>query len=476
MKRSQIIFSTLLIPIDLCAIIFAAVLAYYVRFNPETFSLSIALPSYLLYFKDYLKIVLLIAPAGLGIFALHGLYTLKKIRFGEEFFKAFSAISIGTMGVIFIVFMLPGQVLASRFIILSTWFLSIIFVSFGRIVTRFIQIFLYSRGYGCHKLVLIGSNGQARNIQQEIREKPGLGYRIIAKISDYQTENSHIFKISDVLDRLTELIERPGIDEILHASPRLSQRDTLRLIDFCQEKKIRFKFSPNLFETATSNVDTEEIAGIPVVELKETPLDGWGKVYKRLFDIAGATAGIIIFSPIMLAISLAIRLDSPGPAFFRYSRVGKYGQPFPYFKFRSMKDETHYLKFTPAWRRNNLRKRTPLYKFKNDPRITRVGKFIRKHTLDELPELFLVFLGRMSLVGPRPHEVKEVAQYKKHHKKVLTLKPGMTGLAQISGRSDLDFEEEVKLDAFYIENWSPLLDLKILFKTPFILFRKRKAL
>jgi len=476
MKRSQIIFSILLIPIDFCAVVFTAVLAYYVRFNPETFSLSIALPSYLLYFKDYLKIVFLVTPVWLGIFALHGLYTLKKVRFGEEFFKIFSAVSIGTIGIIFIVFMLPGQVLASRFIILGTWFSSIVFVSSAHAITRFIQRFLYSKGYGCRRLVLIGNNGQAGNIQQEIEEKPGLGYRIVAKISDYQTESPRIFKISDVLDKLTELIEKGGIDEILYASPRLSQRDTLRLIDFCQEKKIRFKFSPNLFETATSNVDTEEIVGIPIVELKETPLDGWGKVYKRLFDIVGSTAGIIIFSPIMLAISLAIRLDSPGPVFFKYSRVGKYGQPFPYFKFRSMKDETHYLKFTPAWRRNNLRKRTPLCKFKNDPRITRVGKFIRKHTLDELPELFLVFLGRMSLVGPRPHEVKEVAQYKKHHKKVLTLKPGMTGLAQISGRSDLDFEEEVKLDTFYIENWSPLLDLKILFKTPFILFRKRKAL
>jgi len=158
--------------------------------------------------------------------------------------------------------------------------------------------------------------------------------------------------------------------------------------------------------------------------------------------------------------------------------VGAYGKKFKYFKFRSMIDDAHKYRFDEEFLKQyqNIREGTPMMKFKDDPRITKVGKFLRKTSIDELPELFNVFIGKMSLVGPRPHEVEEVARYESHHKKLLAIKPGMTGLAQISGRSDLDFEEEVKLDIFYIENWSLKMDLWILLKTPFVLLKKRKAL
>ena len=187
---------------------------------------------------------------------------------------------------------------------------------------------------------------------------------------------------------------------------------------------------------------------------------------------------LVIFSPVMLIEAMAINFNSTGGTFFSHlpdgselERIGEGGKPFHYFKFRSMYADTHWQRYKEL-SHLDFRK-GPLIKIKNDPRITPVGRFIRKWSIDELSELILVFLGRMSLVGPRPHEPEEVARYKAHHRRVLAIKPGITGMAQISGRSDLDFEEEVRLDTWYIENWSLWLDLMILLRTPFAVISHR---
>ncbi len=183
----------------------------------------------------------------------------------------------------------------------------------------------------------------------------------------------------------------------------------------------------------------------------------------------------------MLLAALMIKLDSRGPVFFSklddgspLYRVGQAGKLFRYFKFRSMKPGMDSLRYSEL-SKLNMRSDSPLVKIKDDPRVTRIGKFIRRFSIDELSELFLVWIGSMSLVGPRPHLPEEVAKYQVHHKKVLTIKPGITGLAQVSGRSDLSFEDETRLDAYYIENWSLWLDLVILLRTPMAVFKSRKA-
>jgi lipopolysaccharide/colanic/teichoic acid biosynthesis glycosyltransferase len=216
---------------------------------------------------------------------------------------------------------------------------------------------------------------------------------------------------------------------------------------------------------------------MPVVEVKKTRLDGWGKIYKRIFDTSGSIILIILTAPVMLITAIVIKLDSAGPMFFKYQRIGQQGKPFTYFKFRSMIKDAHKFRFDNEFlaKQQNLRAGSPMIKFKNDPRITRVGRILRRFSIDELPELFLVFIGKMSLVGPRPHEIEEVGNYQRHHKKLLTIKPGITGLAQVSGRSDLDFEQEVKLDTFYIENWSLGLDMQIIFKTPLAVIKRRQT-
>jgi len=220
---------------------------------------------------------------------------------------------------------------------------------------------------------------------------------------------------------------------------------------------------------------------VPLVEVKKTPLDGWGRILKRLFDLIVSAGLIIMLSPIMLAVALLIKLDSPGPLFFAklddgtpLRRVGVAGRLFCYWKFRSMRPYSDSLRYTEL-SGQNLRNDGPMVKIKDDPRVTRVGKYLRRWSLDELPELFLVLRGKMSLVGPRPHLPEEVAKYEGRHKKVLTIKPGITGLAQVSGRSDLSFEEEVKLDVFYIENWSLWRDIVILIRTPLAVLKNRQA-
>jgi len=187
--------------------------------------------------------------------------------------------------------------------------------------------------------------------------------------------------------------------------------------------------------------------------------------------------GIILLSPIFIITALAIKIDSKGPIFFTKLddespalRVGEKGKLFCFYKFRSMQANTHNLRYT-VLAEQNTRNGSPMVKIKNDPRITRVGKFIRKYSIDELPQLFNVLTGNLSLVGPRAHLPEEVARYDRHHKFVLTIKPGITGLAQINGRSNLNFEKENSLDTYYIENWSLFSDIKILIKTIFVVLK-----
>jgi len=264
---------------------------------------------------------------------------------------------------------------------------------------------------------------------------------------------------------------------VIHVNPNGNVPQTTELIDFVNDHHLSFRYAADLLGTQLSNTEVTTIAGTPIVEVKHTSLDGWGRIAKRVFDILGATVLIIVLLPIMLITAFSIVIDTRGPILFWYKRIGQFGKPFTYFKFRSMIHNAHLYRYDDKFlsQQENLREGSPVMKFRRDPRITRVGRIIRRFSIDELPELFLVLRGTMSLVGPRPHEIEEVERYQKHHKKVLTIKPGITGISQVSGRSDLPFEDEVKLDSFYIENWSLTLDIQILLKTPFAVLRRRET-
>ncbi len=472
MKKAELIFGAVLLPIDYLMLVAAGFTAYFLRFNTPVTQLQPVL--YEIPFNTYAAIVLGTALVWIGIFSITGLYRISATRrLIEEARKVFLACSTGVL-VIIILFFLDRDLFSSRFIILAAYGLSLLYVAIARMIVLYIERYLFRKGIGVHHVVLIGENRATKMISNEIANKKGLGLQIALQFDSF----SHEAK-----EKMLEFMKSGTVDELIQTDPNISKEQSEKIYDFCDEHHIVYKYAAALLDTQSSNISIQPIAGVPIVEIQQTRLDGWGRIAKRIFDIIGSLFFLIFALPIIAIAALATLIDSGRPIFFTrrdddalVKRVGQHGKEFFYFKLRSMKPGTDSLRYDERLQEQNTRKDSPLVKIKNDPRITRVGKWIRRFSIDELPELFLVLKGDMSLVGPRPHLPEEVAKYKKHHKRVLTIKPGMTGLAQISGRSDLVFDDEVKLDIFYIENWALWLDIVILIKTPFVLIRKRKAL
>jgi exopolysaccharide biosynthesis polyprenyl glycosylphosphotransferase len=239
-------------------------------------------------------------------------------------------------------------------------------------------------------------------------------------------------------------------------------RKIMSIVRECQRRQVRARIVPDLFQMSLSQVDVDDLGGIPLIGVHDTTISQWKRAVKRVMDVSIGVIGGILALPFMGLIALAVKLDSPGPALFRQLRVGKKGRQFWCYKFRSMYEGAEQ-------DQENLRAYNeadgPLFKMRDDPRQTRVGRWLRRVSLDELPQLYNVLRGEMSLVGPRPPLPSEVAQYKAWQMRRLEVPPGITGLWQISGRSDLTFDEMCLLDIYYIENWSPALDIKILLRT-----------
>jgi exopolysaccharide biosynthesis polyprenyl glycosylphosphotransferase len=476
MKRSQLVFGIVHLPIDILMILLAFALAYYIRSRSEFI--------YIWPLADYLKFILYFLPLWIIVFALEGLYNIRNPKRGiGEFYSVVMAVSTGIAMMVIWLF-LSRTTFFSRLVIAYSWFLLIVLVFLGRWILRMIQIYLYKNKIGVQKVLIIGDNRMCYDLIKSIQKDKSLGYDLvgIATTSEQRYKlNKNNIKILGNIENIASIYKQNNFDVLILTEPNISLEKINNVIDFAQHKKISFKEVPNLYEVKKSNAIYSTIGGIPIINFRPTPLEGWGSVLKRIFDIIVSICLIVIFSPIFIITAIAIKIDSPGPVLFVYKRIGRYGKPFTYFKFRSMIKDAHKLRYDPKFRSKiqDLRgwnSENPMIKYKDDPRITRVGKFIRKYSIDELPEFFLVFLGRMSMVGPRPHEKEEVSKYKKHHTKVLEIKPGITGMAQVSGRSDLTFDDEVRLDTFYIENWSIWKDIKILFKTPLAVLHKRKTL
>lgn len=478
MKRSELFFSFLLVPLDFLMIFLAGISAYFIRFSDFTTNIRPAI--FELPFNGYLKITLLIAFLWLPIFAFAGLYNIKSARkLIKEIYKVILACSTGLMLIIVMIF-IRRELFDSRFIVLAAWILAIIYIIFARAIVRLIQRHLFNFGIGVRKVILVGSSKTGDKLINKFSSDKTFGFEVVKRIRDFSAETRQ--KLAKfVEDNKNNPDKNKRIDEIIQSDPNLTKAETLRLYDFADEHQLIFKYVADLLGTKVLKTELMEISGMPVIEVKKTPLEGWGRIVKRLFDLIGALILIIILSPVFVLVALLIKIGSKGTVLFSKKddgsplrRVGQGGVLFNYFKFRSMVPGSDNMRYNELSEKN-LRNDGPLVKIKDDPRITRVGKFIRKWSIDELPEIILVLMGRMSLVGPRPHLPEEVAKYEQRHKKVLTVKPGVTGLAQISGRSDLNFEEEVKLDTYYVENWSFLLDLSILIRTPLALIKNREA-
>ncbi len=477
MKRSELYFSFILVPLDFLMITLAGISAYYIRY--ADFFVALRPVVFDMPFGWYLRIVLAVAVLWLVIFALSGLYTIRTARrLVKEIYRVILACSTGFMLIVIVIF-IRRELFDSRFIVLAGLILAVVYISLARIVIRFIQRAFYRSGVGVHKVVLVGNSKTTDSLLTEFSASPRSGYEVVKRLRDFSMETR---------EELLDFLKAKEVDEIIQSDPNISKTETLRMYDFADEHHLVFKYAADLLGTKVLKTEVQEIAGIPVVEVKKTPLDGWGRITKRIFDIIVSSLLIIILSPVWILTAIAIKLDSRGSVFYLDYRTGQYGKRFLFYKFRSMvahlcdgegpsatQEGNKVLMELAAKKDKNTRLSDPLHKIKDDPRITRVGRFIRRWSIDELPQLINVFKGDISLVGPRPHMTLETAKYESHHKKVLTIKPGISGLAQISGRSDLSFEEEVKLDTYYIENWSLALDLAILVRTPIAVFRGRKV-
>ena len=460
MKRSELFFDAIRLPADVISCLGAGVLAYLIRVSPIFQNVRPVLFEVELPFREYFVLVAAMSLFILLVFAALGLYAMESTRrLVDEFTRIVAGITLAFFGVIFWMF-IRAELFNSRFIVLSSWLFAILLVASTRSAIRLVQRRLLRRGIGVHRVVLLGQSPIAEGFLSLFQARPQLGYRVVGQLPRLDIE------------ALQQIERDHGIDEIIRCDRLSAIHEDWVLLDFCEDYKVDFRYVPDLYETRVGNVVMRTLGGFPIVDLRRTPLEGWGRVWKRMLDLVGAALGLLLLSPLFLVVALAIVVESRGLVFFRQVRTGKNQKPFRIFKFRTMMANAEELKGTllPFNERSG-----PLFKMANDPRVTRVGRFLRKTRIDELPQLFNVVVGQMSLIGPRPHLPDEIAQYQRNHRKLFTIKPGMTGLAQVSGGANLPFEEEAAMDIHYIENWSPKLDVFILIRTLWRLLGDRSA-
>ncbi len=471
MKRSEILLMILQVPVDYFMLVAAAVTAYALRFSDWAVSLKPVLFDLSLF--DFTSIASWVALSWLVLFALIGLYRPDPNRkLSHDLTRILFACSAG-LGAVAVYIMFTQELFDSRFLVAVGWVLSIVYVSFGRILIRGLKGLMYRMGIGLRRVIIIGSDSVAKTIEQTLSKRKELGFKVIGTYKTFNEDAENKMK-------------KTKIDEMIFANPRAHEKEALRAIEACDRLHVTFKYSADVFATYSSNMIIHPVGGVPIVELRRTSLGAWGRVIKRLLDIVLSMFVIVITSPITVLSSIIILFETGFPIIYKNERVGLRGRIFYTLKFRSMfKKFSTGKQFGKAGaeaekkeqeliKKSNTRK-GPIYKIGNDPRVTGFGRFMRRWSIDELPQFFNVLGGSMSVVGPRPHQPREVNQYKDKYPHVFTLKPGITGLAQISGRSDLSFEEEMKLDILYIERWNLALDIIIFLKTPFILLKKRKV-
>lgn len=334
-----------------------------------------------------------------------------------------------------------------------------IFLSIEKIIIRLIIRFLRKKGYNFRNLLIVGNGRRAIEIANIFKKNPHWGINIIGFLSDGHKSEVNI--LGEVKE-MEKVLENYVVDDVIFAVSKSKLDELEEVIMLCQELGINTRIALNIFPKFNSKIHIEEISDIPLLTFTRIPTDYFGLFLKRLIDITLGFLLFILFLPLMIIISIAIKIDSKGPILFKQIRFGLNGRKFLIYKFRTM--------FEGA---ENFRKDVshlnvmdgPVFKAPQDPRLTKVGKFLRKFSLDELPQLYNVLKGEMSLVGPRPLIPEEIEKFERWQKRRLSMKPGLTCLWQISGRSKVDFETWMKLDLEYIDNWSLKKDLIILLKT-----------
>ncbi len=462
MKRSEILFGLLKIPFDAAAVLLGTVIAYRLRAGNVDFFLNLSslgppqLPAFDYYLYSFALPVTLLY---LTFTALMGLYALRvTISSWREVGRVFVVSGLWIGAIVSWFFLVQRQLFFSRVLLLYALVLVTLGVSIGRGAVIALQRWCLQRGIGVRSVLSFGAQPLPDVLYRTIQGDPR--YRYLGHVQSVHS--------------LTHRQQQQAIDLVLHTDPNPGSAETVHLIDHCRSDHIGYAFLPPVFADVPHQLTISRLGLVPILAFRPTPLDGWGRVIKRLFDIIVGTLLLLIISPILLVLTLIILLFDGWPVMYVSERRGQHGtQAIRILKFRTMRRDADQLRSSLV----SLSHRTdgPLFKIRNDPRITRTGRLLRRWSLDELPQLLNVLQGQLSLVGPRPHLEEEVSRYAQDQRRVLTVKPGITGLSQVSGRSELSFADEVRNDMRYIEEWSLALDLWILWRTIVVVLQGRGA-
>ncbi len=456
-QRIRTLFTLSLVVQDVFLIALAFVLAYQLRVSiqwPEPLANQVPLSSYAGLFVVQLVAIIVI------LFLNRQYYIPRAISRIDQVYYAFISVSVGILIAIAVttIFLRNNRAILDypRAMLVYNWLLTIVLLMVGRLFTNWLRTRLQDRGIGKDRLIIAGSGDTARMIIQRIVVSPDLGYDLIGIVNG-ETRARDILGVPILgqPEDLPELITEYHIDEVIVAMPEKSHREMLHVVSYCERGRVTIKIFPDLFQYITSSAGIDDLGGLPLLSVRDYALRGYLLMLKRIIDFLGATVGLVALSPLMLMTALAIKLESPGPVFFIQPRMGLDGREFMMIKFRSMRSDAE--KDGPGWT------------VRDDPRQTRLGSWLRRREVDELPNLINVLLGEMSLVGPRPEQGYYVDQFRRFVPRYMDRhreKGGMTGWAQVNGlRGDSSISERTKYDLWYSENWSILLDLKILLRT-----------
>jgi exopolysaccharide biosynthesis polyprenyl glycosylphosphotransferase len=469
MKRKiNLLLAVSLVVIDGLMTVLAFFLAYWLRLWIKFPSPPVDIHP----FYNYLGMMAVQVLTILTVFFFSKLYHLKRGTSRlDQFSTIFAASSIGNIISIAFTSLLfknsPLELDYSRGMVIYAWLLTIVLVSLGRVFHDALRFSLRSRGVATDKVLIVGTGEIGQIILHKIRHSPRLGYEVVGFIDGASAQE----EVRDVpilggVDDIPSLIDAYEIDEVIIGLPEASHQEILTVISHCEREKVSIKVFPDVFQIMASEVSIGDLGGLPLLTIRDIALRGWKLTLKRVVDLIGSAVGLVLISPLLMLISLLVKLDSPGPAFYAQERMGLDARPFWMLKFRSMLKDAE-------------SQTGPIWATKDDPRRTKIGAFMRRFSIDELPQLINVLLGEMSLVGPRPERPVFVEQFRQSIPRYMDRhreKAGITGWAQVNGlRGDTSIAERTKYDLWYIENWSLLLDFKIILRTLIRVFADRNA-